>query len=84
MFDNHVEVVPILQTEMAVLRSKNEVPFAFGNVPRIKKKLRSIVPKGTTPIARSLSRASTDFPPCENCRNVIILITDGIEACDER
>ena len=60
-----------------------EVPFAFGNVPRIKKKLRSIVPKGTTPIARSLSRASTDFPPCENCRNVIILITDGIEACDE-
>lgn len=60
-----------------------EVPFAFGNVPRIKKKLKSIVPKGTTPIARSLSRASTDFPPCENCRNVIILITDGIEACDE-
>jgi Ca-activated chloride channel family protein len=57
-----------------------EVPFAFGNVPKIKKKLRSIIPKGTTPIARSLSRASSDFPPCENCRNVIILITDGIEA----
>src|SRR5690606_12091970 len=37
---------------------------------------------GTTPIAQSLDRAATDFPPCENCRNVIILITDGIEACD--
>ena len=60
-----------------------EVPFAFGNVPRIKKKLKSIIPKGTTPIARSLGRAATDFPDCDNCRNVIILITDGIEACDE-
>ena len=60
-----------------------EVPFAFGNVPKIKKKLRSIRPKGTTPIARSLSRASSDFTPCDNCRNIIILITDGIEACDE-
>lgn len=63
--------------------TKLEVPFAFDNIPKIKKKLRSIVPKGTTPIARSLSRASLDFPDCDNCRNVIILITDGIEACDE-
>ena len=63
--------------------TKLEVPFAWGNVPKIKKKLRSISPKGTTPIARSLSRADTDFPDCKNCRNIIILITDGIEACDE-
>lgn len=59
-----------------------EVPFAFNNIDRIKKTLREIKPKGTTPIAHSLDRAATDFPPCENCRNVIILITDGIEACD--
>ena len=26
--------------------------------------------------------AVNDFPPCDNCRNIIILITDGIEACD--
>jgi len=62
--------------------TKLEVPFAFNNIDKIKKTLREIKPKGTTPIARSLDRAATDFPPCENCRNVIILITDGIEACD--
>ncbi len=59
-----------------------EVPFAFNNFARIKKKLKEISPKGTTPIAQSLSRSATDFPSCENCRNIIILITDGIEACD--
>jgi Ca-activated chloride channel family protein len=37
---------------------------------------------GTTPIARSLEKAAGDFPDL-TARNVIILITDGIEACDE-
>lgn len=62
--------------------TKLEVPFAFNNISRIKQKLKEVVPKGTTPIAQSLSRSATDFPNCDNCRNVIILITDGIEACD--
>lgn len=60
-----------------------EVPFGFNNIGSIKNTIRSIRPKGTTPIARSLLRAATDFPDCENCRNIIILITDGVEACDE-
>ena len=47
------------------------------------KTLKTIKPRGTTPIARSLLRSSTDFPKCDNCRNIIVLITDGIEACDE-
>lgn len=59
-----------------------EVPFAANNVGRIRQKLRSLHPKGTTPIANSLSHAGDDFPDCPACRNVIILITDGIEACD--
>ena len=63
--------------------TKLEVAFGKRNFNRIKSKLRSISPKGTTPIARSLSRAAYDFPPCDNCRNIIILITDGVEACDE-
>ncbi len=58
-----------------------EVPFGYNNIGRIKKVLRNISPKGTTPIARSLLKAATDFPACENCRNIIILITDGVEAC---
>ncbi|MBI1317214.1 VWA domain-containing protein [bacterium] len=60
-----------------------EVPFSERNIPKIKKALQSIQPKGTTPIARSLLRSANDFPDCANCRNIIILITDGIEACDE-
>ncbi len=60
-----------------------EVPFAPGNAPRIRQELHYINPKGTTPIAYSLQQAGNDFPDnCNNCRNIIILITDGIEACD--
>ncbi len=59
-----------------------EVPFAPGNAARIRQKLRFITPKGTTPIAHSLAMAANDFPDCGNCRNIVVLITDGIEACD--
>ncbi len=62
--------------------TKLEVPFAPGNHSRIKQKIRQIQPKGTTPIARSLEAAADDFPD-RNARNIIILITDGIEACDD-
>ncbi len=58
-----------------------EIPFADNNAPRIKQRLRTITPRGTTPIAMSLERAQHDFPPCDNCRNIIVLITDGIEEC---
>ncbi len=59
-----------------------EVPFGSNNASRIREILKDINPKGTTPIARSLELAPGDFPPCTNCRNIILLITDGVEACD--
>ena len=60
-----------------------EVPFGKDNAARIRQELRFVIPKGTTPIAYSLKMGAKDFPPgCDNCRNIIILITDGIEACD--
>ena len=62
--------------------TKLEVPFGKGNIYRIKNVLRALNPMGTTPIAGSLMKAADDFPPCANCRNIIILITDGVEACD--
>lgn len=62
--------------------TKLEVPFSANNAGQIRQKLRYLIPRGTTPIANSLERAANDFPPCDNCRNIIILITDGIEACD--
>lgn len=58
-----------------------EVPFAKDNYGRIKNRLSSIVPKGTSPIAHSLELTAKDFPPCDNCRNIVVLITDGIEEC---
>ena len=62
--------------------SKLEVPFADKNATNIKAKLNSITAQGTTPIAYSLEQSANDFPPRKNVRNVIVLITDGIEACD--
>lgn len=59
-----------------------EVPFAPNSFQEIVRKIRYLEPKGTTPIANSLAYAVKDFPPAANTRNIIILITDGIEACD--
>jgi len=56
--------------------SRLEVAFAQNNIEKIKNRIRSLVPSGTTPIAYSLELAAGDFPPCEDCRNIIILITD--------
>jgi len=59
-----------------------EVPFSKNNASKIRQKLRFLIPKGTTPIAYSLKMSEHDFPKCEDCRNIIVLITDGLEACD--
>ncbi len=61
--------------------SKLEVPFGNNNVQRIKEVLKQLRPNGTTPIAYSLEQSVNDFPACENCRNIVVLITDGIEEC---
>jgi Ca-activated chloride channel family protein len=58
-----------------------EVPFGKDNISRIKNVLKYVVPKGTTPIAYSLQQAIRDFTPCDNCRNIVVLITDGLEEC---
>jgi Ca-activated chloride channel family protein len=61
--------------------SKLEIPFGRNNAKRITTKIKSLVPRGGTPIAHSLEMAADDFPACDHCRNIIILITDGIEEC---
>ncbi len=66
-----------------------EVPFSGNSIPGMKQTLERVRCIGTTPIARSLEKAAKDFPEAgpgkgeRKVRNVIILITDGIEACDE-
>ena len=61
--------------------TKLEVAFGPDNRDQIVEKLTAIRPKGTTPISYSLSAAANDFPAGGNIRNIIILITDGIEEC---
>ena len=61
-----------------------EVDFGKSNdvTERIKVKLKMIRARGTTPIAISLEKGAYDFPKTDNSRNIIILITDGVEECD--
>ena len=71
-----------LQPERNCKDSKLEVPFSKNNFAQIKNKIKLVQPKGTTPIAYSLEQSGNDFPDCADCRNIIILITDGEEECD--
>jgi Ca-activated chloride channel family protein len=73
-----------LRPERSCTDTKLEVPFARNNGAAIKNRLKTIVPKGTTPIAYTLEQCGPDFPSpsSANIRNIIILITDGIEECD--
>lgn len=62
--------------------TKLEVGFRKDNKDAITEAIDEIKPKGTTPIAYSLTEASSDFPQGRRSKNVIILLTDGIEECD--
>ena len=73
---------PVTATYQDCEDTKLEIPFAKNNYDQIINRIKSIRAKGTTPIARSLEAAAGDFPD-KNSRNIIILITDGIEACDD-
>lgn len=73
-----------LHPERSCTDTKLEIPFGRNNGTAIKNRLKTIVPKGTTPIAYTLEQCGADFPSesSKNIRNIIILITDGIEECD--
>src|SRR5688500_16329625 len=58
-----------------------EVPFKARSHTAIIQKLDEIRPKGVTPITYSLEQAANDFPSKAGYRNIVILITDGIESC---
>jgi len=62
--------------------SKLEVPFAPKNARAIKDKLTTLKAQGNTPITYSLLQSANDFPPDKSSRNVLLLITDGLESCN--
>lgn len=73
-----------LQPQRSCTDTKLEVPFGRNNIQAIKNKLKTIVPKGTTPIAYTLEQCANDFPTksTRSVKNIVILITDGLEECD--
>ena len=72
---------PITPTSQDCNDTKLEIPFEANNHDKIINFIYNVQPKGTTPIARSLEEAANDFPD-KTTRNVIVLITDGLEACE--
>ena len=72
---------PVTNTYQDCNDTKLEVPFGLNTVDAIKTKVKGLQAKGSTPIARSLEAAAGDFPDTL-ARNFIILITDGLESCD--
>lgn len=58
-----------------------EAGFSQNSASFIKIKLQQLKPKGITPISYSLSKAAEDFPKAPG-RNIIILMTDGVESCE--
>lgn len=71
---------PVTSTYQDCNDTKLEVPFGPDNHDLAKATIKNVKAKGTTPIALSLEAAAGDFPDKES-RNVIVLITDGVEAC---
>lgn len=61
--------------------SELEVPFGISNHNAIIREIRDITPRGVTPITYSLLQAARDFPSGQGYRNIVILITDGVESC---
>ncbi len=60
-----------------------EYPFDRLNTERLKGILSQVEPLGYTPIAYSLIQAAKDFPQDKSLRRIVILVTDGIESCED-
>ncbi len=63
--------------------TKLEAPIRANNAATIKTKLNNLKANGITPISYALEQSANDFIYSgEGYRNILILITDGIESCD--
>ncbi len=58
-----------------------EVPFGSDNIYRLQSKIKTLVPQGGC-TAAALTDALSDFPATGSSRNLILIITDGMDDCD--
>ncbi len=59
-----------------------EVPFEADNNYKIQSKIKTLVPNGDCTISSALSSSLNDFPATGASRNIILIITDGMDDCD--
>ena len=59
-----------------------EVPFGNDNIYQLQSKIKTLVPQGGCTAATALTDALNDFPTTGNARNLILIITDGMDDCD--
>ena len=59
-----------------------EVPFGEDNTYRLQSKIKTLVPQGGCTAAAALTDALSDFPAGGDTRNIILIVTDGMDDCD--
>ena len=59
-----------------------EVPFSEDNIYQLRSKIKTLVPQGGCTAATALTDALHDFPATQTSRNIILIITDGMDDCD--
>lgn len=59
-----------------------EVPFGTDNIYQLQSKIKTLVPQGGCTAATALTDALNDFPSTGDARNLILIITDGMDDCD--
>jgi hypothetical protein len=59
-----------------------EVPFAPDNNYQIQSKIKTLVPQGGCTISTALESSLNDFPATGASRNIILIITDGMDDSD--
>lgn len=59
-----------------------EVPFGGDNIYQLQSKIRTLVPNGGCTAAAALTDALSDFPATGSSRNLILIISDGMDDCD--
>ena len=59
-----------------------EVPFEKDNIHKLRSKIKTLVPQGGCEAVSALSNSLNDFPPTGNSRNIIVIITDGMDDCE--
>ncbi len=59
-----------------------EVPFESNNLYKIQSKIKTLVPQGGCTINEALTHSLNDFPVSQEARNIILVITDGMDDCE--